>query len=406
MWTSGPTDGERSDSGATTSTRSSSGVRSLAMRGRDEGSLFFDRTRRRWVAKVSMPDGTRRTRLAPASAVTKKDARPTLVALLADRDAMRDPDARTPLGPFLQRWLADAAPGLRPSTLRTYRQIVNDHLVPALGRTPVALLTPAMVSGYLRRTGEKVSPQTVVHHRAVLRAALAMGMRWGILTRNVAALADVPRVVRRPLEVLDAPQVRQLLDGTVDARFHAVWAVAATTGMRQAEILGLTWRDIDLDGARLRVERTLAKQGGAWVLVEPKTTQSRRTIPLTPTAVSALRSRKRQMREEWLAAGRPGDEFEAQLAFQTDAGQPLTGSVVTKALQRTLADLGLPRLRFHDLRHGTATILLADGWALEDVKNLLGHSTIALTSNTYGHYLERRGREVAAGMEKALGGRS
>lgn len=377
----------------------------MAVRGHNEGSLYRSRQKGRWVAAVTMPDGTRRRKFAPPHITKKSDAKATLDALLAEREAARDPDALTPLGPFLRRWLADAGPSLRPSTLRTYRQIVDQHLEPALGKTPLVRLTPAMVSGYLRRAGEKVSPQTVGHHRAVLRAALAMAMRWGILTRNAAALADVPRVVRKQLAVLDGDQVRALLNGTRDHRLNPVWAVAATTGMRQAEILGLTWRDIDLKVPRLRVERTLARQGGSWVLVEPKTRQSRRAIPLAPTAVSALRSHKRRMREEWLAAGKKGDEFEAQLVFMTPAGLPLTGSEVTKALQRKLAELKLPVIRFHDLRHTTATLLLADGWALEDVKNLLGHSTIALTSNTYGHYLERRGREVAAGMERAIGRR-
>lgn len=400
--TSAPAVGDPSGSGARTSPPSSTGVRSQAVRGRGEGSLYRDRTKGRWVAVVSTPQG-RRKKFAPANVQKKTDARSTLVELQAEIAAERDPDARTPLGPFLRRWLDEVESRLRPSTFRTYRQIVTLGLEPGLGRTPLVKLTPAMVSAYLRRTGERVSARTVNHHRAVLRSALAMANRWGILSRNVAALADAPRVARHELGVLDADQVRALFAATRDDRLHALWVVAATTGMRQSEILGLTWRDVDLDAARLRVERTLSRQGGRWVLVEPKTVQSRRTISLSPTAVSALRIRKRVQREEYLAAGRKGDEFEEQLAFQSPAGQPMQGSEVTKALQRSLAAAGLPRIRFHDLRHSTATILLAEGWALEDVKNLLGHSTIALTSNTYGHYLERRGREVAAGMERAVG---
>lgn len=373
------------------------------MRGHNEGSVYKRKIDGRWMAAITTPTG-RRQKLAKRDANTRAGAKAALKDLLDEQEAGRDPDARTPLGPFLRRWLADAGPSLRPSTLRTYRQIVEDHLEPGLGSTQLDALTPAAVSGYLRRMSEKLSARTVNHHRAVLRAALSMAVRWGILDRNVAGLADAPRVIRKPLTVLEPEQVRALFDATRKDRLHALWVLAATTGMRQSEILGLSWNLIDLEAPRLRVERTLARQAGMWVMVEPKTEQSRRTIPLTPTAVSALRIRKNKQRAEWLAAGRKGDDFEKQLAFMTDEGQPLQGSVVTKTLQRALAAAKLPKIRFHDLRHTTATILLAEGWTLEDVKNLLGHSTIALTSNTYGHYVERRGREVAAGMERAVGG--
>lgn len=395
-------------SASRSSTPSLSGVRCRAVRGHNDGSMYFDRSKKRWIAAVTMPDGSRRTKQAPATVTKKADCKPTLDELLLDRDAARDPDANSPLGPFLRRWLDEIKPGVRPSTYRTYSQIVTGHLVPALGKTPISKLTPAMVSAHLRRMGETVSAQTVNHDRAVLRSALAMANRWGILTRNVAALADAPRVERRELTVLDADQVRKLLDVTKTERLHALWAVAATTGMRQGEILGLTWRHVDITGGSLRVERTLARIRGQWVLVEPKTQRSRRTIPLTPVAIAALRRHKRIQEEEWLAAGRPAaaEQDKDRLVFTTPAGSPMQGSEVTKRLQRRLKAAGLPKIRFHDLRHGAATLLLAAGFNLEDVKNLLGHSTIALTSNTYGHYVEKRGREVAAGMARAIGGAS
>jgi integrase len=401
--TSDPPIGDASGSSDRPSRPSSSGVSSLPMRGHNEGSIYRRRHDKRWMAALTLPSGKRAQKLAPKNKNTHAGAKDALNDLIVARDRVVDPTADSRLGPFLQRWLDEARPGLRPSTFRTYRMIVELHLVPELGGYRVGELTVPTVQAYLRRMGETLSPQSVAHHRAVLRRALNVAVRWRILERNVAALAEGPHVERRELAVLSADQVRQLLQATEGDRLHPLWAVAATTGMRQAEVLGITWREVDFkEKHELRVERTLSRSGGKWVMVEPKTKRSRRTIPLTPMAVAALRSWRGRQHEERLAGG-IGGEYEG-LVFTTPAGMPLQGSEVTKALQRALEAARLPRIRFQDLRHGAATILLSAGFTLEDVKNLLGHSTIALTSNTYGHYEERRGRELAAGMDKAIGG--
>jgi integrase len=156
-----------------------------------------------------------------------------------------------------------------------------------------------------------------------------------------------------------------------------------------------------LDAARLIVRHTLARVDGELVLLEPKTERSRRTIWLPEVVLTALRAHRTRQKMERLVAG--SRWVDSGHVFATSRGTPLDAATVTRTFQRALAQAGLPHRRFHDLRHSAATFLLAQGFTLEDVKNLLGHSSIVLTSNTYGHVLEERQREVAQGMDAVLG---
>jgi integrase len=176
---------------------------------------------------------------------------------------------------------------------------------------------------------------------------------------------------------------------------------ALGTGCRQGELLGLRWEDVDLDAQRLQVRHTLARVQGKLELLEPKTERSRRSIVLPEVVGSALRGHRTRQKMERLVAG--SRWVDSGHVFTTTIGTPIEAAAVTRAFKRALALAGLPHSRFHDLRHAAATFLLAQGFTLEDVKNLLGHSSIVLTSNTYGHVLKERQRQVAMGMDAVLG---
>ena len=194
-----------------------------------------------------------------------------------------------------------------------------------------------------------------------------------------------------------------LLDAAVGDRLEALYVTALATGLRQGELLGLRWEDVDLEVRKtLRVSYSLARVKGKLELVEPKTARSHRTVVLPGVAVAALRAHRTRQRMERLVAGSRWQD--AGHVFTTSIGTPLDAATVTRSFGRALAHAGLPHSRFHDLRHAAATFLLGQGFTLEDVKNMLGHSSIVLTSNTYGHLLEQRQREVARGMDVALGG--
>ncbi len=197
-------------------------------------------------------------------------------------------------------------------------------------------------------------------------------------------------------------QASQLIKSSKTDRLHALYVTALGKGLRQCELLGLRWDDVDLKHARLTVRHTLQRVNGELVLLEPKTERSRRTIALPEVVVKALRGHRTKQKMERLVAG--SRWVDSGLVFTTIRGTPLDVATVTRAFQRALEVAGLPHRRFHDLRHSAATFLLAQGFTLEDVKNLLGHSSIVLTSSTYGHALEQRQRAVAMGMDAVLGG--
>jgi integrase len=236
----------------------------------------------------------------------------------------------------------------------------------------------------------------------VLRRALVTAERWGLVTRNVAKLVDPPRVPKHEIRPLTPAQAKRLIDKAEDDRLKAHYVTALGTGLRQGELLGLRWEDVDLRLHRLRVRHTLANVGGTLTLLEPKTDRSRRSVMLPDAVVTELRAHRTRQKEERLLAG--SRWVDSGHVFTTTIGTPLHAATVTRAFQAALTRADLPDSRFHDLRHAAATFLLAQGMTLEDVKQLLGHSSITLTSNTYGHVLEQRQRQVARAMDAVLGG--
>lgn len=220
------------------------------------------------------------------------------------------------------------------------------------------------------------------------------------MSRNVAALAEPPSLPSRERTVLTADQVRALIDGTRDDRLRALWILLATTGLREAEALGLLWADLDPDAATVTVRATLQRVDGEWQRRPPKTARSRRTVYLPSVTVDALREHRRAQMAEWLAAGRPG---ELGLVFITPRGRPIHGTNLSKLLYAHLDRLGLPRVTIHDLRHSAATMLYAEGVPLEAIADMLGHSTVRVTQDLYRHRVEHIQKGAADAMQRALG---
>ena len=239
--------------------------------------------------------------------------------------------------------------------------------------------------------------------RGLLRQALGQAERWGLVARNVAALVDAPRQQRREITPLTLEQVRLFLGAARSDQLEALNAVAVAVGLRQGKALGLRWTDVDFDGARLSVRTTLQFLDGKYAIRPPKTDRSRRTIALPLVAVDALRRHWARQAAERLAKG-PEWANDWDLVFTTETGRPLHGPTVTRRFQALLADHDLPRMRFHDLRHSCATLLLAQGVDLKAIQETLGHSTITTTMDVYEHMQDAMRREVATRMDAALGG--
>lgn len=375
------------------------------MRGHNEGSIYL-RQDGRWAATVNLGyEGGRRVRKS-FYAKTRRDVQEKLTKALREIQlghAVRSDDRET-MAAYLVRWLdTSARQRVRPRTLHGYRQIVDNHLVPAIGRIPLAKLAPADLQAMLNaRSAAGASPQTVRNIHAVLRRALNQAVRWQLVTRNVASMVDLPRAERHEVAALSPAGARAVLDAVRGDRLEGLVTLTLLTGMRQGEALGLRWQDVDLEAGTLSVRHALQRLDGKAQLVEPKTTRSRRNLPLSPALVAALREHRKRQLEERLWAGSRWQE--ADYVFSTRIGTPLDGTEVTKRFQALLAAGGAPRMRFHDLRHGAASLLLAQGVHPRVVMEQLGHSTIALTMNTYSHVVPDLQREAVTRLDALLSG--
>jgi integrase len=251
---------------------------------------------------------------------------------------------------------------VKATTYRAYESQIRNHIVPALGKVKLSRLTPAhMQALYATKLREGMKPASVRQIHAILHKALDQAVRFNLIPINPASKVDPPKVRQEEITPLSAEQANKLLDVTRNERdrFEALYVLALTTGLRIGELLGLKWSDIDLDARRLRVSRQLQRGQEGLIFTEPKAA-SRRTVDLPARTVEALkRHRKRQFEDALKAGGAPQDNA---LVFAAALGTPLGPEMVTqRSFKPLLKRAGLPEIRFHDLRHTFATLLLARG---------------------------------------------
>ncbi len=376
-------------------------------RANGEGSLYRD-SAGRWRGAVTWTDNAGQLKRRTVSAATQAEARGRLNVLRAELARGQEPSANVTLAEYLSRWLVAERARVAPKTWIGREQHIRGHIVPALGRVTLAKLTPADVE---RMTAGLIAAgkaaRTAASVRVTLRKALGDAARDELVHRNVAALARPPRVPGRDMQpgrdYLEPAQLRALLTSCADNPLGPLVTVAATTGLRQGELLGLAWDSVDLDAALLTVRRSLARDWIGWKLAEPKTARSRRTLHLPARAVEALRAQQTAQDGLRAAAGTAWQDQHG-LVFTDAVGRPLKASDVSHALDPLLTAAGLPHVPFHGLRHSTATALLAAGVPLRVVADQLGHSTITITADIYAAVVPDLRRDAADAMDRALGG--
>src|SRR5215212_10030441 len=355
-------------------------------RGNGEGSIYRRRDGR-WVGQylVHTAKGPQyrylygKTRAVVAEKLTKA---------MADRDSGLIFDAgKVTVGNYLDRWLADSVKGtVRTSTYERHEEIVRLHIKPSLGRVGLKKLTPAHVRGlYNEKLDSGLAPATVRKIHSTLHKALSQAVSDGIVPRNAAHM-KAPRPTPEEMRPLSEGEARAFLDAATQSgeRFAALYVLAITTGLRRGELLGLRWDDVDLERGTLRVGRALVREGGRHTLGETKSRRGRRQVNLTARTVSALKAhRKRQLQERIKLTGLYEDRG---LIFATSVGTPVNPeNLVKRSFKPLLKGTGLPEIRFHDLRHTCATLLLGRGVHPKLVQELLGHANIAMTLDTYSH---------------------
>lgn len=353
----------------------------MARRGSNDGSIY-KRADGRWAAVVNLgwQDGKRRRKTLYAK--TRGEVKEHLTK--APRDHQRalpvTSDTLT-TGQFLDSWLVDSVKAaVRPRTFQSYTELVRVHLGPGLGRIPLSKLEPRDIRRFLnRKLAAGLSPRRVQYIHAVLRSSLSQALADDIVVRNVAKLVKAPTVEQSEIEPFTPEEARAFIQAIQGERLEALYMLAIATGLRQAEILGLSWSDIDLDKEQLTVRTTLQRINGELHFLEPKTARSRRTLAFPEMVADALRAHWGRQIEEMLDAGTEWKE--SGLVFTTPTGGPLSDRVVRVRFYRILENASLRRQRFHDLRHAYASLMIAQGVQSREVMETLGHSTIVMTLN-------------------------
>jgi integrase len=321
------------------------------------------------------------------------------------------PEPKKTLAVFLREWLKLAEMRLRYSTWSGYRTNIEHHILPTLGDIPVADLKPEhlnalyaelLSNGRVDGTGG-LAPRTVQYVRTILRKALKDAMRLGLVDRNVTLLTDSPRSRRPEMRTWAADQVRQFLAHVRNDRYFMAWYLAATTGLRRGELLGLKWRDVDLEGGRLQIRQTLVATGNRIYWSEPKTKGSRRMVAIPEDAVLLLRghaARQKEEKQRW-----SGENLGSDVVFTQPDGSPVDPDRFTRWFARHARDAYLPHIRLHDLRHTFATLALEAGIHVKVVSEMLGHDNIVITLDTYSHVMPVIHDEAAAKVSDVIFGK-
>lgn len=388
---------------------------SAGRRGNLEGSIYEDKKGRRWRAEMWMGYRDGKPWRKKFSGATRDEVATKLKRALAMEHHPEAPERLT-LESFLNTWLEDVVKArTRPRTYERYKSKVDLHLIPGIGKVRLQALTPLLLQRFFNQVGERVrpaknggegkklSPTSVRDIRAVLRNALATAVKWRMLTRNPVPDTDPPRMKRPELRTLDAQQAARFLRRCAKHRLGALFTLAVHTGMSQGEILGLPWSNVDLKAGTLAIKQSLQRVAGGLEIAETKAQSRVRTIALSPEMVQVLKAHRQRQDAEKLRANRWDD---SGLVFTTPIGTPLDKRNVTRIHHALLAQAKVPRVRFHDLRHSAATLLIADGAHPRAVMELLGHSTIRVTMDVYSHIMDGTKRETAAAMSRILSAKS
>ena len=285
---------------------------------------------------------------------------------------------------FAAMWLPSRT-GIRRITQNGYEKDLRLHILPALGEIKLQKLRPQHCQQFVTTVADKgLSPYTIRRAYAVLRRMLRDAVKWQLIPTNPALLADLPQLPQPERNWLEPEQAKAFLSECHGDDYEALFVVALTTGLRAGELRGLEWGDIDWQHKTLTVQRRVIRLARAWDEDEPKSRSSQRTIPLVDITIEALhRQRARQL--EWrLRAGAAWQE--SAHIFTGATGEPYSSPhLVNCHLLPLLARAGLPRIRLHDLRHSAASLLLALDVPLKVIQEIMGHSNISVTANTYAH---------------------
>ena len=366
-------------------------------RGSGEGSIF-QRKDGRWCGQIWLgykQNGSPSRKMVYGK--TRSEVSETLKRLLRDQQmGLRIESDRQTVGSFMTDWLENTVKAKNKQlTLRSYDWIIRIHITPQLGKVPLVKLTPQRLQQFINeRHASGLSATTVRHINATLRAVLSQAQRWQLVHQNVAKLVTLPRGTRYLPSILTTEQAKSLLEFLEGHKHEALLNVALTMGLRRGEVLALRWSDVDLTSRSLTVQHSLERvRGKGLQLSEPKSARSKRSLTIPQICAHALA--KHKVRQEKLRSWAGTKWKEGDFVFTGEVGKPLHPDDVSRLLPKILEEAKLPKVRFHDLRHSCASLLLALGVPAKLVQETLGHSSYQLTMDTYSHMIPALRNEVA-----------
>ncbi|MGB8345096.1 MAG: tyrosine-type recombinase/integrase [Ktedonobacteraceae bacterium] len=371
--------------------------KTMAKRGHGEGSIY-QRKDGRWAASISVEGGKRKTFYG----ATRKEVQEKLrIALNEQKQGILATGPQQTVKQYLEQWFEDVhKPTLRITSYARYGTLLRKHILPVIGHIQLQKLTAQQVQAlYTRKVKEGMAPKTIQNIHGLLHKALDNALKWGLVPRNVCDAVSTPRLAHHEIHPLTKEQAQQLVEEIRGHQLEALIVVALVTGMRQGELFALRWQDISFDDKTLQVCRTVSHLTRfGYVENEPKTSRGRRMIVLPAFIIDLLKQHRERQAQARLKAGNKW--IDKGLVFCNTHGDYLHPDYLMLRFHRLFDELGLPRIRFHDLRHSAATILLSIGIHPKVVQELLGHSQIGMTLDIYSHVLPSLQKEAMGKLDE------
>jgi len=373
-------------------------------RANHEGSIYRRGSEGRWVGSLRMgrgPDG--RLIRKYVSAPTRGEVVTKLLVLRREyADGLLPLDGHITVSALLRRWANDVMRHqVEETTLRNYLSVARHHIVPTLGHRELVDLRVTDVDHLLSlKRDEGLAASTVRRIRTVLAQCLDQAIRWGLVSRNVATLSRTPKVTRTEGRTMTPDEARRFLEAARGTRLEALYILLICTGLRRGEALGLMWEDLDREASVLRVARQLKRDSRGLVTTDTKTFRSRRAVNLPERMMDALLAHERRQRDERNLRG--SHWTETAFVFTSRDGTPVDPRNFYREFRKVCDAAGLGHWHPHELRHSAASLMLAQGVKLHVVSQVLGHSSIRMTSDVYGHLLEPDRHEAAQAMGSLL----
>ena len=373
---------------------------------------IYKRAKGSWTIVYDLPTDSataRRRQKSQTVSGTKRDAERALREILQSLEtgSYVKPNKIT-VGDWLRQWLKDyVSMNTTDRTQESYSYIVERHLIPSLGSIQLKELQPYHLSSYYAKKCANgrvdgkggLSARSVVYHHRIISKALDYAVKMGIVVRNVASVVEPPRVARVTMKTLSPEEVQIFLDAARETDYYVYFSTLLYTGLRRGELLALRWRNLDLKRGTLTVIATAYKLGnGDYIIKEPKTAQSRRSVTLPPSLVELFRAYQadQELLRVQLGVSLKADDF----VFIRPDGKAINPSAVTLAFKRIIKKAGLRDVRIHDLRHTHATLMLKAGVHPKVVSERLGHASIGITLDIYSHVLPGLQEEAAEKFDR------